>query len=62
MLATGYGQPYRHPTQRCKNCDAPIWGRAAWTNKIDGLDRPLPDEKWCEAGCTAAESGAYQAA
>lgn len=59
MTATGWGQTFPHATQQCKKCGKRIFFRARSTNQLDGLDRPLPDEKWCEGGCPGDVSGAY---
>lgn len=64
-MAIGYGQPFPHPDQWCKNgnCQGRIFVRARWSNdNWGGLDTPMGDEKWCENNCPPHLSGAYDAA
>jgi hypothetical protein len=58
-------QWFRHPTQKCKNCKAPIIYRPQWedgSGAWGGTESPMDDEKQCEKGCPRNQSGAYDRA
>jgi hypothetical protein len=58
-------QWFRHPTQKCKNCEAPIIYRPQWEDggsNWGGTEAPMGDEKQCENRCPPNLSGAYDPA
>jgi hypothetical protein len=48
--------------QQCDKCTGAILMRPQWEDGSNwgARESPMPNEKWCENGCSPAESGGYK--